>query len=146
MIKIKTFKVIFNKKKNFLFYFEDLKNNWHFNKIKKNYFLGYFYEEYQKTSGEYLKICIDNNYLEIINDKFGTYNVFIYNNPTHTIISNSLSNILEDRDKKQNIDINIQSENIYEYFSKNNYRNISVDFRNETIDNFIFKNLFFKLK
>ena len=33
-----------------------------------------------------------------------------------------------------------------EYFSKNNYRNISVDFRNETIDNFIFKNLFFKLK
>jgi hypothetical protein len=117
MTRIKTFKVIFDKKKkNFLFYFEDLKNNWHFSKIKKNYFLGYFYEEYQKTSGEYLKICIDNNYLEIINDKFGTYNVFIYNNPTHTIISNSLSNILEDRDKKQNIDINIQSENIYEYF------------------------------
>jgi putative methyltransferase (TIGR04325 family) len=33
-----------------------------------------------------------------------------------------------------------------EYFSKNNYRNISVVFRNEIIDNFIFKNFFFKLK
>jgi putative methyltransferase (TIGR04325 family) len=33
-----------------------------------------------------------------------------------------------------------------EYFSKNNYRNISVDYRNETIDNFIFKNFLFKLK
>jgi hypothetical protein len=33
-----------------------------------------------------------------------------------------------------------------EYFSKNNYRNIPVDFENENIDNFIFKNFFFKLK
>ncbi len=48
---------------------------------------------------------------------------------------------------KSSYPIRIFNEKFFlEYFSKNFYRNISLDYRDENIDNVIFKNFFFKLK
>lgn len=62
--------------------------------------------------GEYIKLNISNTDVEIINDPYGSYPIFLWNQGDKTIISNAIDFLAT----FSNIQLKIDSSKIYEYF------------------------------
>ena len=80
------------------------------NKLKK-FMFGYIYRDKKLLKGEYLLIDKKKSSIEIINDKFGTYPLFIKTNKNNEII---ISNSVKWINRIDTVSINLDK--LYEYF------------------------------
>lgn len=157
-------KKFLNSQKNFIWSVVEQKKIVHYAnspKIKKKIKNFYGNLNFYLTVKNYLKyhspdLVLFSGVLQYLSKPFDILNFLIsqkikyfliLRTPFHKLTEQIKIQIVPNYIYKSSYPIRILNEiSFLEYFSENNYRNISVDFRNETIDNFIFKNFFFKLK